>query len=689
MDNFEYSIQLSDRDWEEFYSTAEECSLMQVTLATEEDLLLSDTEREDVTCSTASSKTKFIRVSLCPPVGDRREPQTMQVALSPPRHSAYKWIGSSDDVLSGSEDEEEFGSVARFLCQKETLFSQKGDTEHRTDIPSSKTKDNYIANITVEKSLDSPVNESIVEYMRSLNTSRKYHYEREKEDTHSKSTKTINPYVTSNGESERGHTEDRNNISVASNDPSKTTAPSLYSKDSPDIVNDHQSCSMVQGPCLPECLLNENIPGIISTTQHDKKCDLQSLTSLQVSLGKYDQLIPENKMNDSIKNSAIDSVDSIVSTNSLLHGDVMENNIQDYTLQFTSKALEDSSAVQQNIPTPLVENLDLPKNNPSTQEGDIKVPVGSHELSFDPYRLPRVECTIPLNSLVPPTNYGHNESSSSLPVGHQPSSYRSTALTLPEMYDFFFDDVSESGIVETATNMASQEATQECRLPRAEGTIPIPSLVPDTISAQSVSSSSLPTQHQSPSYGSSSLTLPEMYDFFFDDGTVENPTNMASQEPKQEAMVYTPDMYEYFFVEENENTIKIKDHNSEEPSANVEQASLPSAVASWPEACEFFFADGPQHQDRQGILFSVPSSQTQSSTNIFQSIFPKGLQEITPKRAFQNRDGKFVPHENHGTSDETPSTVLLANIGAVSAIRYLRRRRRTWQGPTLEPLEET
>nr|DBA16272.1 TPA: hypothetical protein GDO54_003682 [Pyxicephalus adspersus] len=653
MDNFEYSIQLSDRDWEEFYSTAEECSLMQVTLATEEDLLLSDTEREDVTCSTASSKTKFIRVSLCPPVGDRREPQTMQVALSPPRHSAYKWIGSSDDVLSGSEDEEEFGSVARFLCQKETLFSQKGDTEHRTDIPSSKTKDNYIANITVEKSLDSPVNESIVEYMRSLNTSRKYHYEREKEDTHSKSTKTINPYVTSNGESERGHTEDRNNISVASNDPSKTTAPSLYSKDSPDIVNDHQSCSMVQGPCLPECLLNENIPGIISTTQHDKKCDLQSLTSLQVSLGKYDQLIPENKMNDSIKNSAIDSVDSIVSTNSLLHGDVMENNIQDYTLQFTSKALEDSSAVQQNIPTPLVENLDLPKNNPSTQEGDIKVPVGSHELSFDPYRLPRVECTIPLNSLVPPTNYGHNESSSSLPVGHQPSSYRSTALTLPEMYDFFFDDVSESGI---------------------------------------------------------------------------NPTNMASQEPKQEAMVYTPDMYEYFFVEENENTIKIKDHNSEEPSANVEQASLPSAVASWPEACEFFFADGPQHQDRQGILFSVPSSQTQSSTNIFQSIFPKGLQEITPKRAFQNRDGKFVPHENHGTSDETPSTgslvpylsptrrdaclmflalaswavkssdlqssdgwktVLLANIGAVSAIRYLRRRRRTWQGPTLEPLEET
>ncbi|XP_073457418.1 PGC-1 and ERR-induced regulator in muscle protein 1 [Aquarana catesbeiana] len=200
---------------------------------------------------------------------------------------------------------------------------------------------------------------------------------------------------------------------------------------------------------------------------------------------------------------------------------------------------------------------------------------------------------------------------------------------------------------------------------------------------------------------------------------------MASQEAIQEAVVYTPDMYEYFFVEEDEHTIKTKDHKPEE--SNVDEPSSPTVVATWPEACEFFFADGPQHQDREGIVFSIPPAPRAPS--IFQSIVPERLQEYTARHTFHGRGGTLIPHLHRGTSEETnepttgslvpylsPSrsdaclmflalaswavkssdlqssdgwkTALVANIGAVSAIRYLRRRRRTWQGPTLEPLEE-
>ncbi|KAF7239384.1 PGC-1 and ERR-induced regulator in muscle protein 1 [Varanus komodoensis] len=44
MENFEYSIQLNNRDWAEFYLASEECSLSQPALATADEQLLSDLE---------------------------------------------------------------------------------------------------------------------------------------------------------------------------------------------------------------------------------------------------------------------------------------------------------------------------------------------------------------------------------------------------------------------------------------------------------------------------------------------------------------------------------------------------------------------------------------------------------------------------------------------------------------------
>ncbi|NWU45317.1 PERM1 protein, partial [Hylia prasina] len=47
MDNFEYSIQLNDREWAEFFQASEECSLAPASLATAEEHSLSDIEQGD------------------------------------------------------------------------------------------------------------------------------------------------------------------------------------------------------------------------------------------------------------------------------------------------------------------------------------------------------------------------------------------------------------------------------------------------------------------------------------------------------------------------------------------------------------------------------------------------------------------------------------------------------------------
>ncbi|NXK56152.1 PERM1 protein, partial [Chauna torquata] len=55
MDNFEYSIQLNDRDWAEFFLAAEECDLVPAALATAEEQCLSDIEQGDSVPSPCSA----------------------------------------------------------------------------------------------------------------------------------------------------------------------------------------------------------------------------------------------------------------------------------------------------------------------------------------------------------------------------------------------------------------------------------------------------------------------------------------------------------------------------------------------------------------------------------------------------------------------------------------------------------
>ncbi|XP_032863532.2 PGC-1 and ERR-induced regulator in muscle protein 1 [Tyto alba] len=119
MDNFEYSIQLNDRDWAEFFLASEECNLAPAALATAEEQCLSDIEQGDGVpgrdCTNGQIAAR---------VGSRPGPGTGSSApRGVPGDASPRWPAgghlSLPELLSGSEDEADLGSVGRFLCESD------------------------------------------------------------------------------------------------------------------------------------------------------------------------------------------------------------------------------------------------------------------------------------------------------------------------------------------------------------------------------------------------------------------------------------------------------------------------------------------------------------------------------------------------------------------------------------------
>ncbi|XP_027513731.1 PGC-1 and ERR-induced regulator in muscle protein 1 [Corapipo altera] len=116
MDNFEYSIQLNDREWAEFFLASEECNLTPASLATAEEQCLSDIEQGDG----HASPHRLI------PAGEGSEPAPGTGSSAPrgvpgdtPLRCQAGGHLSPPELLSGSEDEAELGSVGRFLCESD------------------------------------------------------------------------------------------------------------------------------------------------------------------------------------------------------------------------------------------------------------------------------------------------------------------------------------------------------------------------------------------------------------------------------------------------------------------------------------------------------------------------------------------------------------------------------------------
>ncbi|KAJ1145057.1 hypothetical protein NDU88_011349 [Pleurodeles waltl] len=146
MDNFEYSIQLNDRDWADFFSEAEECHLEEASLATADDQILSDTDpEENLQEEGPTRRSRQIKISLC-----SGELGPMSRIWAPTVHNIWGISDNHDvtpelhlsrdqDVLSGSEDEEdEISSVSRYLCDRDkTWQNQLDSTMLKTQMVSS------------------------------------------------------------------------------------------------------------------------------------------------------------------------------------------------------------------------------------------------------------------------------------------------------------------------------------------------------------------------------------------------------------------------------------------------------------------------------------------------------------------------------------------------------------------------
>ena len=124
MDDFEYSVEISDRDWDCFFQECEECSLLSPALAGTDDSGMSDLD--DL------GSTQLSKALIEPNLGaafleDGRPsdgPPDRQGSPLPNYLSKYA-VGVSENILSGSEEDVHLESVNRFF-ERLRSFTETG-----------------------------------------------------------------------------------------------------------------------------------------------------------------------------------------------------------------------------------------------------------------------------------------------------------------------------------------------------------------------------------------------------------------------------------------------------------------------------------------------------------------------------------------------------------------------------------
>ncbi|KAM4704376.1 PGC-1 and ERR-induced regulator in muscle protein 1 [Rhinophrynus dorsalis] len=672
MDNFEYSIQINDRDWAEFYETAEECGLMPVSLATEEELLLSDPEHEDVPYRTGSSRPKVIRVSLCPPQEENPAKQKASEPAAPVEHARYCRIVSDEDVLSGSEDEGDFGSVVRFLCQRDTRVHRGKVAEPNGNIPVTKQGGGQCMQYQCIDT--SPVDEedlSLVDQLRTLNKHRTHQYGGE---IHSVPAGHTTPRSRlPDDQMERNHSHNGSLPCSVFSSPSRTTEESLHVNsvnDSPDSsLHEIQTHPSVNGASSPDGYIRGSSPEAFTITSETVKGaeSYQPPTSGRTSTAQFSHLNTAKEVSELPSSCqttwGLSEPPKFNYNNTSKHNlhDTKRNNgsstERDSGLHVISRTMTDPSCLQHNIPDPSVGKQNLYNPGSVSHEADI---------------------------------VDGNRAAAQEPGDYKGSTTGNTAVTLTH----------PTGVI------------PEQNLDKKSG------------------------QLQSEPCEDTAFTLAEMYDFFYDDTSEMGSTDIKPKTLRghEEGIMYTPDMYEYFFIEtseeENRNMNKkeeqVKQVSREDlVSVPARQSSSkpPPVVLCHPEAYEFFFPDRTEHQqDSDGVMIRVPASHAQSAATALQSFLPQGLCRVRRGISLRGEphlrgtEGKLVVQKKREPTDDTCvtttggtlaprtfsgkgevclvllafaswaakssnlqssdswKTVLLANLGALSAIRYLRSR---------------
>eukprot|EP00064_Thunnus_orientalis_P006581 superscaffoldBa00000691_g6599 len=119
MEDFEYSVEISDRDWDCFFQECEECSMLSPALAGLDDSGMSDM---DDTASILANRVKRVDLTAGLSEADRPVDGPPDCEGSPVEHFLSKHgVGGMESVLSGSEEDIHLQSVNIFFERLKSL----------------------------------------------------------------------------------------------------------------------------------------------------------------------------------------------------------------------------------------------------------------------------------------------------------------------------------------------------------------------------------------------------------------------------------------------------------------------------------------------------------------------------------------------------------------------------------------
>ncbi|XP_012705887.3 PGC-1 and ERR-induced regulator in muscle protein 1 isoform X1 [Fundulus heteroclitus] len=149
MEDFEYSLEISDRDWECFFAECEGCNLLPPSLAGVDDSGMSDFDE-------AFLAQRARRVDPTPesPVNEHPVEGPPECGGSPPvkRHFGQHETGEFDSVLSGSEEDIHLQSVNIFFERLKGLREAEPSQERVENNKEAKQEEQQVSGRTLSKS---------------------------------------------------------------------------------------------------------------------------------------------------------------------------------------------------------------------------------------------------------------------------------------------------------------------------------------------------------------------------------------------------------------------------------------------------------------------------------------------------------------------------------------------------------